>query len=78
MRKIAHGIYTAKRDGQTYSCEVTLRTGGESIVWVAKVRVNNVLVALPRGELMKQDGMDPIRAVWHELISAIEHRLSAG
>jgi hypothetical protein len=76
MRK-AHGIYTAKRDAQTYACEVTWRQLGQSIVWGAKVSLNSVLVALPRGELVLQDGMDPIRAVWQELVSTIEHRMSA-
>jgi hypothetical protein len=73
----AHGTYTTKRNAQTYAYEVTWRGDGQSVVWGAKVRLNNELVALPRGELVLQGGMDPTRAVWQEVESAIEDRVSA-
>jgi hypothetical protein len=73
----SHGTYTAKRNAQTYAYEVTWRGEGRSIVWGAKVRLNNELVALPRGQLMIQAGIDPTTAVWQEVESAIEHRMSA-
>jgi hypothetical protein len=73
----AHGTYTAKRDAQTYAYEVTWRGGDQSIVWDAKVRLNNQLVAVPIGQVVPSQGLDPAAVVKQEIESAIEHRLSA-
>jgi hypothetical protein len=73
----AHGTYTAKRDSQTYAYEVIWRGGDQSIVWDAKVRLNNELVAVPIGQVALSQGLDPAAIVRQEIESVIEHRLSA-
>lgn len=70
------GSYTAARDSQKYTYEVTWRPAGASTHWEAKVRLNDQLVAIPSGQVLAAEETDLIAALRREVESAIEHRIS--
>lgn len=70
------GSYTAKRDAQIYTYEVTWRLAGHTTQWEAKVCLNDQLVGIPSGQVLIPGGVDLTAAMRREVESAIEHRMS--